>query len=124
MIWISGTIRALVVPAHNLRDALPGQVDLGDDLMSNHGVVAHLTKFDWLQCATLAEDVLVDTYLANIMQITRCTQFAHFFGTHAQRLCHACGITSHTQGVPALINVFDIDGRCEGLQGLIPECMR
>src|SRR5215470_18806149 len=106
MIGISGTISALMVPAHNLRDALPREMDLGDDLVSDYGVVAHLAKFGWLESAALAENVLVYAYLANIVQITRGTQLAHVFGAHAQRFCDACGIASHTQGVATLINVF------------------
>src|SRR5262249_40753837 len=44
-IGIAGTIAALVMPANNVRDTRPGKLNTADNLMTDHGVVCHFTKF-------------------------------------------------------------------------------
>src|SRR5579864_6986400 len=98
-----------MVPAHHFRYALPGELDGGDNLVSNHGVVAHLPKFSWLQSAGLAEDMFVYAYLSNVVQIAGGANLIDLMSVHAQGFRHPRGVTPHPQRVSVLVNVLHIN---------------
>src|SRR5579862_739528 len=123
MIGIAGTISPLMVPADNLRHALPREMDLGDDLMSHHSVITHLPEFDRLQGASLAEDMFVYAHLADIVQEPGGAQLADFLAAHAQRFSHAGGVSANTQRVAVLVHMLDVNGSGKSFQRFVPESM-
>src|SRR5262249_17235496 len=116
MVRIAGAIGPLVVPAYYFRHAVPRKVDFGDDLVSDHRGIAHLLEFKGLKSAGLAEDVLVNADFANVMQVTGRADLCYLLLAQAQSLRHACRVAAHAQGVPALINVLDVNGGGKGFQ--------
>src|SRR5882762_7113912 len=72
-VGIAGSVSALMMPADNFRNLGPGELHVADDLMSNHSVIRHLAKLLSIERRWLAEESLVDCYLADVMQVSRGT---------------------------------------------------
>src|SRR5437763_2589438 len=75
-IRISRAIASLVMPANNLRNLRPGELDAADNLMADDSVIRHLAKFAGVKGTRLSKDVLVHRNLPDVMQVSGRAQCA------------------------------------------------
>src|ERR1700722_7999570 len=71
---VARTVAALVVPAHDLRDAWPGKLNPSDNLMPHNGVFRHLAELFGIQRSGFAKQTLVDSHLSDIVQVAGRSQ--------------------------------------------------
>src|SRR3954447_26234454 len=85
-VGISRTIATLMVRAHDLRNARPGELYTADNLMSHNRVIRHLAKLFGIKRCDFSEQTLVDRHLSNIVQVAGRAQPSNFVGIHAHGL--------------------------------------
>src|SRR5262249_35438353 len=101
----------------------PGKLRGRDDLMSEHGMVGHLLEFAGLKRAGFRKKPLVHGDLADIMKKSGGSNLTDFRRVHAQRLRHAGGVASYTQGMALHLYTLHVDGGSERGQSFVPERM-
>ncbi len=86
------------------------------DLVSDHGVVGHFTKFFGVQRGGFSEQAFVHGNFADVVQITGGAQGSDVVGFHAHGLSDGGGVASHPQRVAVNVDVLHIDGGGESLE--------
>ena len=56
-----------MVPTYDLRNLRPRELNAVNNLVSNDGMVGHLTEFFRIKCARFAEQFLIHRNLTNVM---------------------------------------------------------
>ena len=121
---VAGSVRALVMPAHHLRNHRPWKLNAADDLVPHGRVIGHRAKFVGIKSAGLAEQVLIDGDLADIVQISCRTQRGYFRGVEAQGFADGGGVARHPQRMPMNVDVLDIDRGRECFQRIVIKTMQ
>ena len=78
---IARAVAALVVRAHDLRNARPGKLHSAHDLMSDDGVVGHFAKFFGVERGGLSKQPFIHRDLADVMQVAGGAQRATSLGS-------------------------------------------
>src|SRR6266567_3112468 len=73
-IRIAGAVGALVMPAHNLRNAWPRELNAGNDLVPDGCMVSHLAELFRIKRSRLPEQPLINCHLPDVVQISRRAQ--------------------------------------------------
>src|SRR5690349_3666677 len=110
-----------MMPAHNVRHLWPREMHTRDDAVADGGVVGDLAKLFWIEAVGLAEEALIDSNLAYVVEIGGRTNACHVGGSQAQGFCHRCGIAGDAQRMPLQMNVLDVDCGGEGLECAVVE---
>ena len=120
-VGVTGTVAALVMPAHRLVNFRPGKLYAAHNLMPDHGVVRHLAELLGVQGLGLAEQAAVDRHLAYVVQISGAAQRSHFAGVDAHSLADCGSIAAYAQRVAMNVDMLHIN---RGRERLDAPCRR
>jgi hypothetical protein len=123
-VGIAGSITALVMPAHGLRNTGPRERNASDDLVADRRVIGHLAKFIGIERARFAEEAPIDGDLSDIVQISCTTEGGDVIGVHAHGIADGGGVSPDAQGVPVNIHMLDVNGGGEGFERIVIEAVQ
>ena len=101
-----------------------GKVNPCDNLMADGGVIGHGAKFFRIEGGGLAEQILVDCYFADVVQVSGRPQRSHFVLIQSHGLADGCCIAGYAQRMAVNVDVLHVNGRREGLEGVVVEAVQ
>src|SRR5215472_1131242 len=122
-IGVSRPVTALVMPAHDFRDAWPWKLHAAQDLVAHHRVISHLAELVRIKHRWLAEQPLVHRHLPDIVQVARRAQGSNLGGIQVQGFADGGSVTPDANRMPMNVDVLHVDGGGERLQGGVIEPM-